>query len=142
MKFTDDTRRKLVGLLGRLGSNNDNEILAAVRLINSGVKAMDKQWDDLIAQPVATAAPKRGPLDFNSAGSTEATPKPSETVIDMFGSVEVFEAMLEDAETAPLSDKEETFVADMRERFSLYGERTFISPAQLKWLYAIAGRVS
>lgn len=143
MTFDEDSRRKLVGLLGRLGSDNDNEILAAVKLIEAGRKAMDKQWDDLITKPVSIVAFKAGPLDFNTAPpARQSTSQPTNTrgtILDVFDSVAEFEGVLCAAEDAATTDKERDFVSDMRDRFETYGERTFLSAAQLAWLRSLAG---
>lgn len=139
MTLTPDARRKLVGLLGRLGSDNDNERLAAVRLIEAGRKALGAQWEDLIVQPLTVAAYREAPLDFNTAHA----PKPRSNggmVCDLFDEVEAFADLLDAASDGASSEKEVDFVADIQERFDKYGSRTFISEAQLAWLRALAGR--
>lgn len=142
MKLTEDARRKLVGLLGRLGSNNDNEILAAVRLIEAGRKAADFQWDEVIVQPLTVAAFKSG-FDFNTAARPPRQPaRASENAADIFDSLDEFENLLDDAEAGATTQKEMDFVADMRAKADTYGLRAFLSEAQLAWLRALAERAS
>jgi hypothetical protein len=49
------------------------------------------------------------------------------------------ESLLEDARMNASTDWEESFVADMKERFEKYGMGMFISDAQQKHLERIAG---
>lgn len=139
MPIDADRRRKLVGLLGRLGSDNDNERLNAVRLIEAGRKALGMQWEDLIVLPVTIAAHVQGPLDLNGAG--RAAVKPSfGKVADLFDTLHEFLQLLMLAEGGACTSKECDFVESIRERADLYRERTFVSEAQLKWLRDLAGR--
>lgn len=137
MKFDENSRRKLVRLLGRLGSDNDNERLAAVRLIEAGRKAMDFQWDDVIAKPSVAAGPKKDTMDFNGERASRSRDN-SETVCDIFDSLVEFEALLVKADVNSKTEKQRNFVADMRDRFEKYGGDTFLSAAQLSWLRSLA----
>lgn len=142
MKLTADARRKLVGLLGRLGSNNDNEILAAVRLIEAGRKAADFQWDEVIVQPLTVVAYKAGPMDFNTARPAPST-KPGSGMVDtVFDTLADFLDLIDEAEAGASTSKEIDFVADMRARADTYGGRAYVSEAQLEWLRALAERAS
>lgn len=49
-----------------------------------------------------------------------------------------FEEMLEDARMNAANDWEESFVADMKDRYTQYGRRMFISDAQKDLLERIA----
>lgn len=138
MSITADARRKLVGLLGRLGSDNDNERLAAAKLIEAGRKALGMQWEDLIVQPLTVLAYKEGPLDFNTA--RPAARPASGKAVDIFEDLEAFMDVIERAELGADTPKEIDFAADMRERAERYGMNTFVSEAQLSWLTALAER--
>ena len=49
-----------------------------------------------------------------------------------------FEALIEDARMNAANDWEESFVADMKDRYTEYGRRMFISDAQQQHLERIA----
>ena len=51
-----------------------------------------------------------------------------------------FEALLDTAEGAAKTDKEETFISDLRERYDEYGDDMFLSDAQNDWLTRIVQR--
>ncbi len=51
MALSDATRRKLVGVLGLLGSDFDGERSAAALLASRMLRDAGLQWDDLIGQP-------------------------------------------------------------------------------------------
>ena len=61
----------------------------------------------------------------------------SDTVQDHY-TEDDFESLLDDAESNAANDWEEGFVADMKERFQLYGKRMYISAAQREHLERIA----
>ena len=142
MKLSGDARRKLIGLLGRLGSDNDNEILAAVRLIEAGRKHLDFQWDDVIGQPVTIAVHREGPLDFNTASPASSTRPGSANVDTFFDTLDDFIDLIDQAETGARTSKELDFVADMQAKASKYGSRAFLSEAQISWLRSLAERAS
>lgn len=61
----------------------------------------------------------------------------SQRVQDLYEEKE-FEELIEDARMNAANDWEESFVADMKARFSEYGRRMFISDAQKDHLERIA----
>jgi len=58
---------------------------------------------------------------------------------DVYTDSDELESLLEDARMNASTDWEESFVADMKERFEKYGMGMFISDAQQKHLERIAG---
>lgn len=140
MSITQDARRKLIGLLGKLGTDNDNERASVGKLIDAGRKALGLQWEDLIVPPLTVAAYREGPLNFNAAPrQTAGAPPTGETVEDLFDDPDTFEVLLDDAEHGAQKDNEINFVADMRAKFERYGVVMFLSERQLAWLNSIAG---
>ncbi len=61
----------------------------------------------------------------------------SQRVQDIYKETE-FEELLEDARMNAANDWEESFVADMKDRYTQYGRRMFISDAQKEHLERIA----
>ena len=61
----------------------------------------------------------------------------SQRVQDLYEEKE-FEELLEDARMNAANDWEESFVADMKSRYTEYGRRMFISDAQQEHLERIA----
>ena len=61
----------------------------------------------------------------------------SQRVQDLYEEKE-FEDLLEDASMNAANDWEESFVADMKDRYTEYGRRMFISDAQQEHLERIA----
>ena len=61
----------------------------------------------------------------------------SQRVQDLYAEKE-FEALIEDARMNAANDWEESFVADMKDRYTEYGRRMFISDAQQQHLERIA----
>ena len=61
----------------------------------------------------------------------------SQRVQDLYEEKE-FEELLEDARMNAANDWEESFVADMKDRYTEYGRRMFISDAQQEHLERIA----
>ena len=61
----------------------------------------------------------------------------SQRVQDLYEEKE-FEALIEDARMNAANDWEESFVADMKDRYTEYGRRMFISDAQQQHLERIA----
>ena len=61
----------------------------------------------------------------------------SQRVQDLYEESE-FEELLEDASMNAANDWEESFVADMKDRYTEYGRRMFISDAQKDHLERIA----
>ena len=61
----------------------------------------------------------------------------SQRVQDLYKETE-FEGLIEDARMNAANDWEESFVADMKTRFTEYGRRMFISDAQKEQLERIA----
>ena len=61
----------------------------------------------------------------------------SQSVQDLYEEKE-FEALIEDARMNAANDWEESFVADMKDRYTEYGRRMFISDAQQQHLERIA----
>ena len=61
----------------------------------------------------------------------------SQRVQDLYEEKE-FEELLEDASMNAANDWEESFVADMEDRYAEYGRRMFISDAQQEHLERIA----
>ena len=61
----------------------------------------------------------------------------SQRVQDIYEEKE-FEALIEDARMNAANDWEESFVADMKDRYTEYGRRMFISDAQQQHLERIA----
>ena len=61
----------------------------------------------------------------------------SQRVQDLYEEKE-FEELLEDARMNAANDWEESFVADMKDRYTEYGRRMFISDAQKDHLERIA----
>lgn len=51
-----------------------------------------------------------------------------------------FEALLDTAEGAAKTDKEEQFIEDLRDRYAEYGESCYLSDAQNDWLTRIVQR--
>ena len=51
-----------------------------------------------------------------------------------------FESVLDDAERNARTESEMEFVAKMRERHDIYGQQTYVSEAQWRWLQDIADR--
>jgi hypothetical protein len=51
---------------------------------------------------------------------------------------EGFPTLLYDAELLASSKKEQDFVADMKDKYSQYGENTFVSDKQYNYLISIA----
>lgn len=139
MPIDADRRRKLVGLLGRLGSDNYNERLAAVRLIEAGRKALGMQWDELIVPPVRVVV--MDPImDFNTAPRRPSVKPGSGMVHQVFDTLADFVDLIDAAGAGASTSKEMDFVADMRMRAETYRDRAFISEAQLNWLRALADR--
>lgn len=131
-----NVRRKLVGLLGRLGSNNDNEILAAVRLIERARIAGGWQWDQVIGSSDQQNRTQDRSSDFNRA---ETPPKRS-TVVSAFGSCEAFAQMLDAALKKYADERELDFLLSLGERLKDYEHRMVLSAKQEKWFRDIAGR--
>lgn len=61
----------------------------------------------------------------------------SQRVQDLYKETE-FEELLEDARMNAANDWEESFVADMKDRYTQYGRRMFISDAQKDQIERIA----
>ena len=73
-------------------------------------------------------------IDLNNTGPKKMR------VADHFDEVDEFEDLISECETQASRDKDMNFVADMREKFDMYGADTFLSEAQLDWLNRIAER--
>jgi hypothetical protein len=145
-----DTRRKLVGMLGRLGSNADGEVVTAARLIEGWRKKLNLQWDDIIASPPAPSGARQQPRpppprpqrqkpgagghDFNDAGSSAG-----ERVSDHYAAAE-YEDLLDRASDGVRTPKEYAFVEDMRERFERFGAAAYLSVGQKAWLETLGAR--
>jgi hypothetical protein len=50
-RLPDADRRKLVGMLSRLSSDNDNEVLVSARMAVALLQKHNAPWDDIIAEP-------------------------------------------------------------------------------------------
>jgi hypothetical protein len=145
-----DTRRKLVGMLGRLGSNADGEVVTAARLIEGWRKKLNLQWDDIIASPPAPSGarqqtrpppprpprqkPGAGGHDFNDAGASAG-----ERVSDYYNAAQ-YEDLLERASDGARTSKEGAFVNEMTDRYWRFGLEAFLSVGQKAWLETLGAR--
>lgn len=64
----------------------------------------------------------------------------SDKVCDHFEDVSEFDVLLDQAELGARSEHECEFVEGLREKFDQWGDRTFLSDAQLEWLHRLAER--
>lgn len=62
-----------------------------------------------------------------------------ERVSTHFDNAAEFEDLLTAAENSDPTGKEADFVADLRHSYDNYGQGTFLSAKQLRWLRSIAG---
>lgn len=68
MEYPD--RDQIVGLLERLGENDDNEVLGAARQLHGLVAESGAVWDDLLApRDVAIEEPPSEPVDLEDTAA-------------------------------------------------------------------------
>lgn len=78
-------RDELIGLLGQLGDDNDQTVLAAARAVHAKVAAAGQTWDALLTRPSAAAnddIPSEADLaddDEGDAAPTAGGPTPDDT---------------------------------------------------------------
>ncbi len=85
-------RDELISLLETLGSENDEEALAAARVLDTKVKAAESDWSDLLAPAIGADSEDAGAagLDLGELGDLDELPQ---------------EAAAKDAESLTLIDK-------------------------------------
>lgn len=133
-----EKREVLVKLLGRLGSDNDNERAVAGRIAWEMIRKLNLSWDDVIVPDLEKPAKPKPKIDFNQ------TSKPSgqagEKLTDWFSSPADFEDMLEAAMDRARAVNETTFLDSLVEKFEKFGSRMYLSERQYDWLSDIASR--
>jgi hypothetical protein len=144
MSVAPELADRLAKLLRMLTSSHDGEVLAAANRLNAIVTAHDVDWNQALANgssPALTEAQMRRIYDEGySRGHADGqqTARPERDWTPAGGSAEVgsdaerLRVILEAATAAAglLSDWEQTFSADMRERFERFGARMYVSEKQ------------
>jgi hypothetical protein len=136
--MAENAREKLVKLLGRLGSDNDNERAVAGRIAWEMIRKLNLQWDDVIVSKFSEKGNKKPDIDFNFARNAAAGA--GEKLMDWFRSPEDFMDMLGAAARRTQGINEDTFLVSLSEKFEKFGARMYLSERQYKWLSDIADR--
>lgn len=90
-------RDELIGLLGQLGDESDQTVLAAARAIHAKVTVAEQSWDDLLARPVAADAHQSAGNENEDEDEDEATLSPlaASSLPDDAESLRLIERMLD-----------------------------------------------
>jgi len=152
MTLSPDDRRKLIGLLGRLGSDSAGERDNAAVAIERIRRDADVSWDDLLgtgaqssfqrpvwAEPLkprpsrpADAREWRKGSDEPSTGRTKAK--------KWFAKEPDYKAAIDTAMLGCVTAAETSFVLTLETARRDYGINSFLSEKQAEWLMALATR--
>jgi hypothetical protein len=136
--MAENSREMLVKLLGRLGSDNDNERAVAGRVAWEMIRKLNLSWDDVIVPALGERAKPKPKIDFNQTSGSGG--QPGEKLTDWFRSPEDFEEMLGAAMERSNAVNEATFLDSLSEKFGRFGARMYLSERQYNWLSDIADR--
>ena len=152
MTLSSDDRRKLIGLLGRLGSDSAGERDNAAVAIERIRKEADVQWDELLgtgasltyARPVWADPMKPPPRKPDArewrAGSDDPTTGRTKAK-KWFPKEPLYKAAIDAAMAGCTTAVEMAFVLSLEEARREDGINSFLSEKQGAWLMALATRV-